>query len=389
MTLLPRLLYLFYALPVLVPNAFFRELKTAILRYIWRGASARVSYRTLSQSKEDGGWGLPDVLSYYRAAQLRVLVDWSTRETHKIWVHMDRAIAGHALWDLVWLKREHRSSNVYLSTPTATTLRTWDTVNASCQLTTYPSPYTPIHLNPDFTPGLDHVSFGVWYRSDCLMIRDMFSNGEVLNFPECKQRFGVPERERFHHLQIRHWVLQRDNQEAATRDLLPFERWIREAVGSRGITSQLYTLLNSPPSNAPPRYKATWEALAHCTLTQKQIDRVWRDLHSSTLSLSGREAHYKILVDWYRYPVKLHRIYPTVSPNCWRGCVDLGDARHVWWSCPLVRPFWHEVIAALTAMLGYPIPADPSLLLVGIRHPTLEAQSRQDRDRKSVVWERV
>mgnify|MGYP002804759226 CR=1 FL=1 len=63
--------------------------------------------------------------------------------------------------------------------------------------------------------------------------------------------------------------------------------------------------------------------------------------------------------------------------------MELGDARHVWWSCPLVRPFWYEVIAALTAMLGYPIPADPSLLLVGVRHPTLEAQSRQDR---KLLW---
>ena len=124
-TLLPKLLYLCYALPVLVPGAFFRDLKTAILRYIWKGASSRVSYHTLSRPKEGGGWGLPDALSYYRAAQLRVLVDWSTRETHKIWVHMDRAIAGHALWDLIWLRREHRSLKVYLSTPTATTLRTW------------------------------------------------------------------------------------------------------------------------------------------------------------------------------------------------------------------------------------------------------------------------
>ena len=82
------------------------------------------------------------------------------RETHKHWVHMDRDITGHTLWDLTWKPRKDRPPNTYISTPTSTTLKIWDVVNPIYGFTTYPSPHTPIHCNPEFTPSLDSDAFG-------------------------------------------------------------------------------------------------------------------------------------------------------------------------------------------------------------------------------------
>ena len=121
-------------------------------------------------------------------------------------------------------------------------------------------------------------------------------------------------------------------------------------------------------------------ALARCELSQKQVEMVWRDLHSSLLSMAGQEARYKILIDWYRYPAKLHRIFPDMSPNCWTGCPAMGDARHIWWECPVIQPFWQEVANALKDMLGYPIVLEASLLVLGVCHPSLKCQSWQDKN---------
>ena len=99
-----------------------------------------------------GGLALPEFKGYYRAAQLRVLPDWSAREFEKIWLHMDRALAGLASLDLVWLPKSDRRPNVYLGTPTGRTLRVWDVLSHSRNLPTFPSPHTLIHFNPSFTP---------------------------------------------------------------------------------------------------------------------------------------------------------------------------------------------------------------------------------------------
>ena len=171
--------------------------------------------------------------------------------------------------------------------------------------------------------------------------------------------------------------------EAATRAHTPFERWIRGAAGSRGTTSRLYLMLTSTPMSERTRDTARWEILAGCTITPKQTELVWRDLHKSVRSMAGREAHYKILMDWYHYPVKIHRYRPGVSPHCWRGCAALGDARHIWWECPVVQPFWQEVAGALTCILGYPIPCEASVLLIGIRIEELENQYKIDR---RIMW---
>ena len=75
---------MFYALPIGIPDSLFSELKTAILKFIWIGKIQRVAYKTLCSAKEgEVGFVLPDLWSYYRVAQLRVLVDWSSSESHK------------------------------------------------------------------------------------------------------------------------------------------------------------------------------------------------------------------------------------------------------------------------------------------------------------------
>lgn len=76
MNVLPRLLYLFQTLPIEIDQNHFNEWDKMISRYIWEGKKPRISFKTLQLSKDKGGWGLPCLKDYFRAAQIKTLINW-------------------------------------------------------------------------------------------------------------------------------------------------------------------------------------------------------------------------------------------------------------------------------------------------------------------------
>lgn len=76
MNILPRLLYLFTALPVEVPLKQFREWDRHLSRFIWNNKRPRVRYSTLQLPGERGGMALPCLKDYFLSAQLRPLWCW-------------------------------------------------------------------------------------------------------------------------------------------------------------------------------------------------------------------------------------------------------------------------------------------------------------------------
>lgn len=79
MSALPHLLYLFQGLPIPVDSGLFRDLKQMVTKFIWQGKRARLAYHLLTCPGREGGLALPGFQEHYRAAQLRVITEWSLR----------------------------------------------------------------------------------------------------------------------------------------------------------------------------------------------------------------------------------------------------------------------------------------------------------------------
>ena len=106
------------------------------------------------------------------------------------------------------------------------------------------------------------------------MAGDMFVNGNISTLLECKTRYGVTESDRFKYFQLRHWLLHRDVKGAVTRALTLFEKWVRRALGSRGITSQLYAFLTPTTDVDRVQDVSRWETLAGCPISPKYSELV-------------------------------------------------------------------------------------------------------------------
>lgn len=374
---------LFQGLPIPLNRKLFLDLNKMVIAFIWQRKRARLPYRLLICPRSRGGLTLPDFQSYYRAAQLRVIKEWSLRDSTKHWLHMEHQLTGRTIWDLPWKAKPHRPANSYISTPISTTLRTWDILTTKLRLTTFPSPYTPIHYNEAFPPALHRGPFEIWREEGCHTISHLYQGRTLLSFQECQQQFSLPSTEHFRYLQLKHWVTQPLVRRAATRDLLPIEKFAQSGAGSKGCISFLYELIQSLSPHNTPRHRTFWDALLDTIPNGKQWECLHGDIRKFNRSMHLREAHYKTLYDWYLYPQKLHRIFPTTSDRCWRGCGHLGNFRHIWWDCPQIQPFWKEILSHIKLILGYPIPRTLAHTLLGIGDPLLKHQTRSDRE---VMW---
>lgn len=76
MITLPKLLYIYRALPIAIPDSFFSTLKRTISSFVWLKWKPRCPYATSMKQKSTGGMGFPDVKDYHVAVILDQIKHW-------------------------------------------------------------------------------------------------------------------------------------------------------------------------------------------------------------------------------------------------------------------------------------------------------------------------
>ncbi|MCO6060498.1 reverse transcriptase family protein [Pseudomonas sp. MOB-449] len=340
MTILPKAIYKYNAIPIQIPTTFFKEMEKLIINFIWKGKKPRISKALLKKKNKVGGLTLPDFRTYYTATVVKTAWYWYNDRYIDQWNRIENpdvnpSTYGHLIFDkgpksIKWGKDSlfnkwcwqnwisicrKMKQDPYLTPYTNTTSKWIKDLNIK--------PKTIKFIEEKIGPTLQALIHGI-NRIQTITINTHTPEDKIPNWDLLK---------------IKHLCSSKDFTKRVKREPTDWEKIFGQYKSDKGLISIIYKKIQHLYNKKTNNPIKKWAKEMNRHFTKEDIQMANRHMRKCSQSLAIREMQIKTTMRYHLTPALLARIKNTGNNKCWRGCGEMGTLMHCWWECKMIQPF--------------------------------------------------
>lgn len=367
MIMLPKFLYLFQNIPILIKKSFFNSLESNISSFIWNGKPPRIKRSTLQRPKKLAGLALPNFIFYYWACNIKTILHWLGGESpngNEAWIRMEFASSSSDLGAILCAPSPPPRSQFCANPVVYHSIRIWSQFRRHFKLQTM-SVHSPIKNNYNFPPSLTDSTFGTWASKGINSISSLYVDGKFGSFAQLSQLFDLPSSHFFRFLQIKHFVQKNITSFPDFPANNTVDQILSLTPSRKGLISTLYNCISNVSPHSLQDIRSLWENDLGKELTDDNWKAVLDSIYTSSPCARHNVIQLKIVLRVHLTKTKLVKIFPNVDPSCPRCKGQPADCIHMFWSCPRLNTFWANIFGAYNIMLQKNITPNPVSALFG------------------------